>query len=342
MIRIFISKQVSDLAKDYRSELKKVHNAVEKLQDLKDRLQVKLEFSSHVTYLTEIIDNYDSIIIATPQKFDTLLQHPLSVAELSRKTPYWVNKYKKRNGQYVIENGKRVKERVEVQTEFYKLVCEAMGYDTIRNEVYPPFAEKLGIKTCVYCNAQYGITLKKNKSEYTSTYEIDHFKPQSKFPHLCSSFFNLQPSCSHCNRSKLNNDSEFNLYTESLGSNLRPFKFILSTGSIVPYLLTRDIKNLTLYLSSLETSLLANHEERFKISKKYESHRDEAAELIIKSQFYNRAYLDQLRASFGSILPQFYDMLLDVLIGFPTAQDDVHKRPLTLMKQDVAKQLGLL
>lgn len=336
MIRIFISKSVADLANDYRQSLKKAFNAIDKIQALAADLNDKPEFSAHVDYLNEVITKYDSIIVATPQQFETLLQNSLSLDELKKKAPNWVNKYAKE------ANGKRVKKRVLVETEFYKLVCEAMGYDTIRNEVYPPFAEKLGIKTCVYCNAQYGITLKKTKSEYTSTYEIDHFKPQSKFPHLCTSFFNLQPSCGHCNKLKLDKDSKFNLYTESLGPHLRPFKFSLSSRGIIPYLLTRDFKTLTFELSSYDISLLSNHEERFKVSKKYESHRDEAAELIVKSQFYNRAYLDQLRASFGSILPQFYDILLDILIGFPTNHNDVHKRPLTLMKQDIAEQLGLL
>lgn len=335
MIRIFISKSVVDLANDYRQSLKTTFNAINQIQTLKDSLNDRPEFLAHVDYLNEVIEKYDSIIIATPIQFDSLLRHRLSPDELKKKTPNQVKKF-------VTENGVRIKRLVQVETEFYKLVCDALGYEIVRNEVYPPFAEELGIKSCVYCNSQYGVTIRKNKKEFSSTYEIDHYKPQSKYPHLCTSFFNLQPSCSHCNKSKTNNDSEFNLYTESLGSHLRPFKFIVSNRGIIPYLLSRDYRTLAIELRSNDSSLLRNHEERFKVSKKYECHRDEAAELIVKSQFYNKAYLNQLRVSFGSVVPQFYDILLDILVGFPTNKDDVHKRPLTLMKQDIAKQLGLL
>lgn len=203
MIRIFISKSVTDLAKDYRQSLKRTFNAIDKIQALVANLNDKPEFSAHVDYLNEVITKYDSIIVATPQQFETLLQNSLSPDELKKKTPNWVNKYAKG------ADGKREKIRVLVETEFYKLVCEAMGYNTVRNEVYPLYAQQLGIKACVYCNAQYGVTIKKNKSAYTSTFEIDHFKPQSKFPHLCTSFFNLQPSCGHCNKLKLDKDSKF-------------------------------------------------------------------------------------------------------------------------------------
>lgn len=38
--------------------------------------------------------------------------------------------------------------------------------------------KKLGIKTCVYCNASYAIATDDNKA----TYQVDHCFPKSKYP----------------------------------------------------------------------------------------------------------------------------------------------------------------
>lgn len=57
---------------------------------------------------------------------------------------------------------------------------------------------KLGIKACVYCNASYTVATDDDRA----TFQIDHSYPKSKYPFLCTSFFNLQPSCMHCNQIK--------------------------------------------------------------------------------------------------------------------------------------------
>jgi 5-methylcytosine-specific restriction endonuclease McrA len=77
-----------------------------------------------------------------------------------------------------------------------------MRYDAARFEYYP-FALEMDIKSCVYCNAHLAATTKNNNGTYKGTYELDHFYPKSKYPYLCTSFFNLQPCCAHCNESKL-------------------------------------------------------------------------------------------------------------------------------------------
>lgn len=58
---------------------------------------------------------------------------------------------------------------------------------------------QLGVKVCPYCNRMYTTTL---FGENRIRPDFDHFYPQSKYPYLSVSLFNLIPSCSMCNRKK--------------------------------------------------------------------------------------------------------------------------------------------
>lgn len=58
---------------------------------------------------------------------------------------------------------------------------------------------QLGVKVCPYCNRIYTTTL---FGEHGIRPDFDHFYPQSKYPYLAVSLFNLIPSCSICNKKK--------------------------------------------------------------------------------------------------------------------------------------------
>lgn len=320
MLRIPINDYVSNLASQYANDIKVGFDAINRLQNLRKNLSRKRVYRRHVGYIDEIIQKYDSILVTKPSNFDTVLTTILTEAELGKSIPYG-------------KSGKKEK--------FYKLLSKTLGYEWVRNHVLPKYMISLGIKSCVYCNAQYGVTIKRDKKSFTSSYEIDHFKPQRLYPHLSTSFFNLQPSCGHCNVSKGDKSAMFNLYTD-IPSPLRPFAFNIQMDSVLKYLLSCDENHLEINVTSSDCALLNNHEERFKIKKKYECHRDEAAELVVKSRIYNKAYLNQLVTSFGAVLPQFHSTIKDIILGFPTDEKGIHRRPLSLMKQDIGKQLGLL
>lgn len=69
----------------------------------------------------------------------------------------------------------------------YKEIVEAMRYDYVQKSVYPKIINQLGIKTCVYCNAQYAFSYDNGRNSFQN-YEIDHWMPKSKYPYLCTSF----------------------------------------------------------------------------------------------------------------------------------------------------------
>lgn len=62
------------------------------------------------------------------------------------------------------------------------------------------FFNKLGIKTCPYCNRLYTFTL--NSDNGKTAPEYDHFYNKSDYPLFAVSFYNLVPSCPVCNHIK--------------------------------------------------------------------------------------------------------------------------------------------
>lgn len=59
---------------------------------------------------------------------------------------------------------------------------------------------QLGVKVCPYCNRMYATTL---YGKRRTRPDFDHFYPQSRYPYLTVSLFNLIPSCNVCNKAKL-------------------------------------------------------------------------------------------------------------------------------------------
>jgi hypothetical protein len=65
------------------------------------------------------------------------------------------------------------------------------GYQGFRKPVREDFRS-----TCAYC------LLEEKWAAGVENFEIDHFRPQSKFPNLSMNFYNLYWACHVCNRTK--------------------------------------------------------------------------------------------------------------------------------------------
>lgn len=76
--------------------------------------------------------------------------------------------------------------------------------ETISSKSQQPLAywlqSQLDVKVCPYCNRMYTTTLYGKKRIRP---DFDHFYPQSRYPYLAVSLFNLIPSCNVCNKAKL-------------------------------------------------------------------------------------------------------------------------------------------
>lgn len=223
----------------------------------------------------------------------------------------------------------------------YKKIVKALRYDYVQEKVYPKIINQLGIKTCVYCNAQYAFSYDNGKDSFQN-YEIDHWMPKSKYPYLCTSFFNLQPSCPKCNKSKSSKDDilPFCLYTHD-GSKLNPFDFSILHLSCAQYLATHDRDMLRIIFSSKEPGLKDNMDTLFHISTQYQAHKDVVEELIWKKQIYNSTILGIYKDNFKQLGFKQTDFNRFILSNYDK-DEDILKRPFAKMVQDIAKQLGII
>ena len=284
-------------------------------------------------YIQKIIDNYHRIIRAKPAEQLQLIKE---FDEVLPCTEFYDPKKKKPNE----------------ENSFYTKVVEAMRYEDLRKKDILPMLKEVGIKACVYCNAMLTVVLdqtymkgKRKKKVLDqpakANLELDHFHPKSKYPFLCTSFYNLYPCCGNCNRSKHDKDAKFQLYTED--DNLDAFKFSLTGESVVKYWQKRDINEIKIQFETLpgNDELLKNHNELFCIPQIYDTQKDLAEELIHKAFVYNKSYKTDLQKNFNELFPDKL-IIKRLLIGNYDKPEEIHKRPMAKFTYDIAKQLKLL
>lgn len=121
----------------------------------------------------------------------------------------------------------------------------------------------------------------------------------------------------------------------------------LNKYKIIKYLLSKDPDQIELKFGVYSKipngrNLLQNHLDLFHIDELYAEHKDVVEEIIWKSKVYNKSYINQLLSSFKNLNPDdlqndFYRFMFNV----PYNKSKIHDRPLTLLIQDIAKQLGI-
>ncbi len=232
------------------------------------------------------------------------------------------------------------------KTEIKDKILTALGYTTLRSSFYPEYFKAIGIKACVYCNSQLTISAKKSttNNDYSAKFDVDHYHSKSEYPFLSICLFNLYPACASCNRVKSNNVVEFELYTnDETKTTKSDYKFKLTPYSKAKYLTTKDANDIGFTFdepipSNIKTQTF---NEVFHIEGIYKTQADLIEELIIKSQMYNKSYLKTLKYSFDklSLQPELFKR---TLVGNYTEDKDLHKRPMSKLVMDIAKDLDLI
>lgn len=193
--------------------------------------------------------------------------------------------------------------------------------------------------TCVYCNRQYTFTVErnggKNDDDRIARPALDHWFPQSLFPLMSLSFYNLIPSCTVCNSSAKLDDI-----------------WMLSTH-IHPYLTNLDVPKFKFrYKADLNSSwiidfedLTTNEDNTIKslcLQDVYQMHSDlEVADLIELATKNNGSYLKQL---YGTVLSLYADGVDKIkayrlLLGTEMIRENYKNRPLSKLKRDIIAQI---
>lgn len=336
MEQIFISEEILAIQRKYCQNLFSKRNSnfvkpITRLKELKEEIisaknsdSTKYHWDDYIAYIENIIDNYDEILKLKPSQFNAYNDSLFSMLTEDQMS-------------LTIFGGKK---------KFYEMIVFAMRYEDVRNKEYAAYMRELGIKSCIYCNAQYSIPThgKGRNSKDVTTYEIDHYYPKSKYPFLCTTFFNLAPSCSSCNRRKNDDKVAFCLFTENVTEDTC-FKFKIREESVTKYLLTRNPNDLDFSLNAsnpYHDSLTVFHLQDI-----YNEHKDIVEEIVWKHWIYGKTYRSILEKQFGFVFNK--DKILNsdqsiyrILFGTYPSPYHIHKRPLSLFIREILNELELL
>ncbi len=235
---------------------------------------------------------------------------------------------------------KKVKDEVQnsyrfllVDATFHKKVADAYGYAPRK---LLNLAKMLNIKTCPYCNMQYTLYAAayeedSEKTEEIAKFQFDHFFPQSDYPMLSMSLYNLIPSCASCNQGKSNRTTlnlDFHPYHASIADK---FHFRVSNPTKLWMGSDRDVPKIELVPDTHHD--ISSYNTMFKIEMLYQRHKDVAREV------FARAYADKYYKDVANF-PFLFDVKLKERIkkGFYPDIIDINKRPLTKLQQDLWHQ----
>ena len=232
----------------------------------------------------------------------------------------------------------------QVKSDIKNKILIKLGYKGLRSSFYPKYFKEIEIKACVYCNSQLTISaIKNSKKEYSAKFDVDHYYSKDDYPFLSISLFNLYPACASCNRLKSNNSIEFELYSEDIYKVKKSnYKFKLDSNAKAKYLTTKDSNDIE--FSFIEPSYVLGvrkFNEVFHIQGIYQTQVDLIEELIVKSQIYNGSYLKTLQNNFSK-LNLHPELFKRTLVGNYTEDKDIHKRPMSKLVMDIAKELELI
>lgn len=354
MRKILINSKIEAIAEEYTDKLLKVQTI--NTQDLStvnlDKIRKKLtdlsmklvteDQSEYRKYVENIINKLPEIIKLKPSEFDSFKDkhfNNLTLEQLRGKVP---DLRDKQNDEAVVQLLQGISYKKDSynfgEKKFYELIVEAMCYNEVQKTVIRPYMKRMGLNTCVYCNASYAVATNDN----TAAFQVDHNYPKSEYPFLCISFFNLYPACMHCNQIKSKTTTyNFCLYTDN-SDLLDPFKFSIDDKSIIKYMLFNNADLLKVNLKSDTLPQKAEeHFNFFHLGGLYPQFSDEIEEIIWKAKIYNESYRNQLLAAYNKKFPFNMYAFKRFYLGFYPDAKDVHKRPLTLLKQSIAKEMGL-
>ena len=336
--KLIINSNVESICDYYVAQLctkigeSKEYYVIERLNIAISEFRQKKE-SSVANYLKLIKDNYKNILYLRPWEFDSIkkeLNKIIRPSELGRKIFFF--KFNK--------GLKRANNTIEMT--IWEIIVNIMDYKRVQQEIFPVVIRKLCIKTCVYCNTQFAITTDENKAFY----QLDHCFPKSKYPYLCTSFFNLQPSCSSCNQHKLDLDPQQYGYGDmnslSIWKNpnvsVEDLIFRLDKASLSRYLINNSSHDAEL-LNILYGQGNSTKDKRFHITNQYNQLKDVAEEVIWRHQIYSKGYYNLVKNSFQTLFPDIKSQVNRLIYGNYLSEEDIFKRPLSKFMQDIKKQL---
>lgn len=187
-------------------------------------------------------------------------------------------------------------------------------------------AKWLNVKACPYCNMQYTLYAGDEETGEKALFEFDHFLPQSEYPMFSMSLYNLIPSCSTCNNGKGKGDwsLEYHPYHAAIGD-----KISFRVKNLLPLLVGCE-EGIEIEIVHSENDDWKKYNKATHVEALYNRHSDVAREVYGRAyayKYYKEYPIPGLRGD-----KKFAER---VLKGFYPNSEDIEKRPLTKLQQDL-------
>ena len=229
---------------------------------------------------------------------------------------------------------------------------EIFKYDKFQTKYITPFfTNNFNFTTCYYCNKDFILNFRALKQ--ISTFQLDHFYDKGKYPYLALSFYNLIPSCSTCNSSKVKGSKDCFKYDARVGvfknetcmiPNHKEFDF----DQKVHFKLLLSDKCQDLHIKSKEDIAIPLKEkysdkyqkyiEVFKLDERYSAHKDIVYDMMKNAELYPESRLKELQDLTG--IP--YQQIKKEIFHLIDDESDLSQEPFSKLRRDIAKELELL
>lgn len=210
-------------------------------------------------------------------------------------------------------------------------------YEMIDVELKVQIKRGFQLEVCPYCNRQYITSYQVSKKQHV-TADLDHFYPQSLFPLLALSLYNLVPVCLVCNR-LIKKDSFGNIWNPYRNGFSDLVHFEVDNPRNVDALVGNN-DEFTLRLKndapedSSDFEVTENTIQFFGLEEIYQSHKQFVRELLHKKHAYNETYLRKLQDIFRKAGVGRTDANL-ILYGFEMEKDKIGERILGKLTFDI-------
>jgi len=208
-----------------------------------------------------------------------------------------------------------------------------------KKQVSYSLAELMKINTCTYCNRQYTLTIyDEKKKNGLIRPEFDHWLPQSLYPDLSLSYFNLIPSCKFCNSSlKRRTDMKLNEYIHPYIDKKAGFSFRYLPLSNNQYAVNTEVDS---DLDPNAKSKVQNTLDLFRIKEIYNAHSSfELQDIMMLANTNPKDYIETL---INTVIKDLHLSKKDAyraIFGIEIEDDSYLNRPLSKFKMDIFKQL---
>lgn len=228
----------------------------------------------------------------------------------------------------VYEDGKQKRKYIGVWKDLYECYNN-FSVKSINNNI----VKQLDITVCPYCNENYIA----NRGVINTTAQLDHFFPRSDYPMFSVCLYNLVPCCYACNHIKSNNHINVSPYNQTFDFNSMMFTYIPKSANWI-----NDSDEIEIMFNSIsrDGEQLKIDIENLGISESYKYHRSYVQELLKKIQVYNSSRIIELYRGFPELFSS-EEEILRTIFGCYIHENDLGRRPLSKLTNDILKELGV-